>query len=74
MNRWQVCLTITSACLFLLLLTACTTVTKVLCPQLAPPPPKVVDSLETLGRQDASSAAWTIALEHHYEKLDTCRP
>jgi hypothetical protein len=61
-------------CLLLIPLASCSTTVKYLCPQLAPPPPKVVDSLETAGRQDPSSAVWVTGLEKHYEKLDTCKP
>jgi hypothetical protein len=48
-------------------------VTRVECPVLPPPPGKVVDALEAVGRKDPSSAAWVIDLDKHYAKLGACR-
>lgn len=57
--------------LVLFLMIGCTT-TKIVCPQLAPPPASVVDALETASK-DANAASWVIGLDRHYQKQETCR-
>lgn len=42
------------------------------CPRLSPPPASVVDALDGIARTDPNAGAWVIALERHYQKLDTC--
>jgi hypothetical protein len=58
--------------LFLFGLFGCATTTKIVCPQLAPPPASVVGALAGLG-SDPSASAWTIDLDKHYQKLERCQ-
>lgn len=52
------------------MMTSCNTTVQYQCPPLAPPPMKVVTSLQTAGKSDPSSAAWVVGLEKHYEKCE----
>lgn len=59
--------------LAVMFLPSCTTTTKIVCPQLSPPPASVVDTLGDLGASDPSASAWTIDLDKHYQKLERCQ-
>lgn len=48
-------------------------IVKVECPRLAEPPHSVLDALEASAIAHGDAAAWVIALDRHYRKLDECR-
>lgn len=74
LDRLMVILGVIFVVAIVLGLTSCVTTTKIVCPQLAPPPASVVDALEVASGKDPNAASWTIGLDRQYQKQELCRP